>query len=171
MHEGSTSGATRNAGTTQLAITMRGPNIVIRSADVIDEGCAVPIASVVNAAAVTGAVVIIDPEPVRCDDAFARYEHASTASTASTCRSHASCQPVEAEVVNSRMIRLAAELDTWTIDVSAGRFCQASPGIHHLYLSPEAWVPIVAVIVTRTRLSALTTQGALITTSRAHRAA
>ena len=168
MLETSRSGATRNPGTTQLTITMRGPNIVIRSADVIDQGCALALADVVNAAAVTGAVVIIDPEPVRCDDAFARYEHATTASP---CTSHVHCEPVEAEVVNSRMIRLTAELDAWTIDVSAGRLCQAAPGIHHLYFGPEAWVPIVAIIVTRTRLSALTTQGALITSSRAHRAA
>ncbi len=69
------------------------------------------------------------------------------------------------------MIRIATECDSWTIDVQAGRFCQAAATTHPLYLGPEAWVPIVAIVVTRSRLSALTTDGALITSSRAHRAA
>ena len=87
------------------------------------------------------------------------------------CASHDRCEPVDAEVVNSHMIRIAAERDSWTADLRAGRFCRAAAKTHPLYLSPEAWVPVIAIIVTRTWLSALTTDGALITSSRAHRAA
>lgn len=145
---------------------MCGRNIVIRSTAVIDEGYNVELAGAGNAAGVTGNVVIIDPEPVRCDDAFAGDEHATFASR---CASHDSCEPVEAGVVDSRMIRIAAESASWTIDLRAGRFCRDAPKTHLLQFSPEAWVSIIAIIVTRTWLSALTTDGALITSLRAHR--
>ena len=168
MLEASMSETTEECGMPQLTITMRGQNIVIRSTAAIDEGCTLALVGAVNGAAATDTVVIIDPEPVHCDDAFAGDVHTSSASP---CASHGRCEPVEAEVVNSRMIRIAAELDSWTIDLRAGRFCQAAPRTHHLYVSPEAWVPVVAIVVTRTRLSALTTAGGLITSSRAHRAA
>ena len=168
MLEASRSETTEESGTPQLTITMCGPNIVIRSTAAIDEGCTLALVGAVNSAAATDTVVIIDPEPFRCDNAFAGDEHATSTSA---CTSHGRCEPVEAEVVNSRMIRIAAELDSWTIDLKAGRFCQAAARTHHLYVSPEAWISVIAIIVTRTRLSALTTDGALITSSRAHRAA
>ena len=168
MLEGSVSETTEDSVTPQLIVTMSGQNIVIRSTAAIDEGCAVALVDALNSAAATDTVVIIDPEPVHCDDAFAGGEHAAFAPT---CASHTRCEPVAAEVVNSRMIRIAAELDSWTIDLRAGRFCQSPPATHHLYVSPEAWVPVIAIAVTRTRLSALTADGALITSSRAHRAA
>lgn len=154
--------------TTHLVIAMCGRNIVIRPTALIDERYTVALVGAVNSASATGTVVILDPEPVHCDDAFASNEHTTSASQ---CSSHGRCRPVEAEVVNGSMIRIAAEHDAWTIDLRAGRFCQAAPRTHHLYVSPEAWVPVVAIVVTRTRLSALTTDGALITSSRAHQAA
>jgi len=167
MLDTSRSQATGDTDTPQLTIAMCGQNVVLRSTAAIDEGYTLALADAVNAAAVTDTVVIIDPAPVRCDDAFAGDEHGASASK---CTSHDRCEPVEAEVVNGRMIRIAAERDSWTIDLSAGRFCQAARTTHHLYVSPEAWVPVVAIIVTRTWLSALTTDGELITSSRAHRA-
>lgn len=112
---------------------MCGRNIVIRSTAVIDEGHTVELAGASNAAGVTGNVVIIDPEPVRCDDAFAGDEHATFASR---CASHDSCEPVEAGVVDSRMIRIAAESASWTIDLRAGRFCRDAPKTHLLQFSP-----------------------------------
>ena len=168
MLEASTSEATEDFSTPQLIIGMCGQNIVVRPTAAIDEGYALALAGTVNAAAATDTVVIIDPEPIRCDDAFAGDEHAIFATK---CASHDSCEPVEAEVVNSSMIRIPAERDSWTIDLKAGRFCRAAPKTHLLHLSPEAWVPVIAIIVSRTRLSALTTDGALITSTRAHRAA
>ena len=112
---------------------MCGRNIVIRSTAVIDEGHTVELAGASNAAGATGNVVIIDPEPVRCDDAFAGDEHATFASR---CASHDSCEPVEAGVVDSRMIRIAAESASWTIDLRAGRFCRDAPKTHLLQFSP-----------------------------------
>ena len=167
MLEPLTSGRTEESSPPHLTVTMRGRNLVIRSTAAIDEGCTLALVEAINSAAATDTVVIIDPDPVPCDDAFARDEHATFAST---CASHGRCEPVKAEAVNSRMIRIAAELDAWTIDLRSGRFCQAGPRTHHLYISPEAWVPVMAIAITRTWMSALTTDGALITSSRAHRA-
>jgi hypothetical protein len=167
MLDAPVSGTTEECDVPQLIVAMRGQNMVIRSTAAIDAGCTLALVGAINSAAATGTVVVIDPEPVRCDDIFAGDEHATSPST---CTSHGRCEPVEAEAVNGTMIRIAAEVDSWTIDLRAGRFCQAAPGVHHLYVGPDAWVAIVAIIVTRTRLCALTTDGALITSSRAHRA-
>jgi hypothetical protein len=166
MLEASTSEPNRSAP--QLTIEMCRQNIVIRPTAAVDEGYTVALTDAVNAAALTDTVVIIDPESVRCDDAIAGDENATAESR---CANHDECEPVDAEVVNSRMIRIATERDSWTIDLQAGRLCQAAATTHHLHHAPEAWVPIVAIAVTRSRLSALTTEGALITSSRAHRAA
>lgn len=168
MPEASMSESAEESETPELTITMCGPNIVIRSTAAIDEGCTLALVGAVNGAAATDTAVVIDPDPIRCDDAFAGDEHATPASQ---CANHGRCEPVDAEVVNSSMIRIAAELDSWTIDLRAGRFCQAPPRTHHLYVSPDAWVPFIAIVVTRTRLCALTADGAMITRSRAHRAA
>ena len=166
MRDASMSEAAQELDTPQLTIEMCGPNIVIRSTDVIDEAYTTALADAVNAAALTDTVVIIDPEPIRCPDVFASDDHSTSEAE---CASHVDCEPVGAEVVNGRMIRIAAERDSWTIDLRSGRFCQAAPKTHFRYLSPEAWVSVIAIIVTRTRLSALTTDGALITSWRAHR--
>ena len=98
MLEPSMSERTEESGPPQLTVTMRGPNIVIRSTAAIDEGCTLALVGAINSAAATDTVVIIDPEPVPCDDAFARDEHATLASK---CTSHGRCEPVDAEVVNS----------------------------------------------------------------------
>lgn len=150
----------------QLTIEMSGPNILIRSTTSIDEGYTVALAEAVNAAAATDTAVIIDPEPVRCSDSFAAEQHLSAPSP---CAHADGCEPIDVEVVNGRMIRIAAERDSWTIDLRAGRFCQAPPTTHLRYLSPQAWVSVIAIIVTRNRLSALTANGDLITSTRAHR--
>jgi len=167
MLDTSTSAVSSTLGPPHLTIEMRGRNVVIRTPAVIDEGYTVALVEAINAAVVTDTVVIIDPEPVRCDDLFAADER-STASL--PCPRHRRCEPVAAEVVNSRMIRIAAERDSWTIDLRSGRLCQASPRTHHLYIGPDSWMPVVAVVVTPTRLSALTTDDVVITTTRAHRA-
>ncbi len=75
MLEASTSEPNRS--TPHLTIEMCGQNIVIRPTAPIDQGYTVALTDAVNAAAVTDTVVIIDPESVRCDDAFAGDEHAT----------------------------------------------------------------------------------------------
>lgn len=165
MDEPPTNGAATEAAP-QLTIEMRGPNIVIRSTCPTDEHHASALADAVNAASLTQTAVVIDPEPVRCDDVFA----ATRDSTSPTgCIHHDSCEPIEVEVLNSRMIRIPAERNSWTIDLMNGRFSQAAPRTDVLYLGADAWIPVIAIMVTPTRLTALTTSGTMISANRAHR--
>lgn len=147
----------------RVTIEMGGPNVVIRSTPAIDQAYTNALAHAVDAAADTNTVVVIDPEPIRCDDSFATHALSETA-----CTQHRGCRPVAVEVVAAGVIRIAAEHTSWTIDVGSGRFCQTDRALDIRFLSPEAWTPVIAVCVTPTRLSALTVEGTLITSTRAH---
>ncbi len=149
----------------RVTIEMGGPNVVIRSTPAIDQAYTSALAHAVDAAADTNTVVVIDPEPIRCDDSFAN--HALPVSE-TTCTQHQGCRPVAVEVVAAGVIRIAAEHTAWTIDVGTGRFCQTDRAVDIRFLSPEAWTPVIAICVTPTRLSALTLDGTLITSNRAH---
>lgn len=149
----------------RVTIEMGGPNVVIRSTPAIDQAYTSALAHAVDAAADTNTVVVIDPQPIRCDDSFAT--HALPASE-TTCTQHTGCRPVAVEVVAAGVIRIAAEHTWWTIDVSAGRFCHTDAALDIRFLSPDAWTPVIAICVTPTRLRALTLDGTSITSNRAH---
>jgi hypothetical protein len=150
----------------RVTIEMGGPNIVIRSTPAIDRECTDALTHAVNAAADTDDVVVIDPQPIRCDDSFASSIHRSGESA---CGDHADCRPVEAEVVARGVIRIAGEHSSWMIDVSAGRYCQTDHSLDVRFIDPSAWTPVIAVCVTPTSMSALTRGGVLVTSRRAHR--
>ena len=143
------------------------PRSVIRSTGGIDRACTSTLAHAVNAAADTHTAVVIDPEPIRCDDTFAAYR---LPGSEVPCSDHIPCRPVDAEVVKTGIIQIRAEQTTWTIDVSRGRFCQSEAPVDPRFLDPSAWTPVIAVCVTRTKLCALSTDGTLITSNRAHHA-
>ena len=149
----------------RVTIEMRGSNIVIRSTAGVDRTYTSTLADVVHAAADTDTAVVIDPEPIRCDDMFAAYR---LPGLEVPCSDHVPCRPLDAEVVQTGMIQIRAERTTWTIDVSRGRFCQSEAPVDVRILHPTAWTPIIAIGVTRTRLCALATDGTLITSNRAH---
>jgi hypothetical protein len=140
---------------------------MIRSRAAIDLACTAALVDVVNAAAETGAVVVIDPEPIPCDAALA----ASTQWAANTPGSnHDHCRPSDAETVASGVIRVAGRTSLWTIDVASGRFCQSNDPIDCRFVGSAAWTPLVAIWITPEMLSALTATGSVITGTRAHRA-
>jgi hypothetical protein len=148
----------------RIVIEVSGANVVIRATPSIDRMHTMSLADAINAASDTDTCVVIDPEPIRCDDAFAAYEPPDADRT---CSRHATCRPVAAEVARAGVVRLHAEGTVWLIDVSEGRFCQVDPGIDVRFLGPEAWRPIVAVCVTPTRLIALGVDGARTSARRA----
>jgi len=150
----------------RVTIEMGGPNILIRSTPAIDRECTDALTHAVNAAADTDTVVVIDPDPIRCDDSFASRLHQTPSSA---CADHSRCRPVSVEAIGRGIIRIAGEHTSWTIDVSAGRFCQTDHSLDVHFIRPSAWTPVVAVCVTPTSMSALTTGGTLITSRRAHR--
>ncbi len=150
----------------RVTIEMGGQNVVIRSTPAIDRSCTDALVDAVNAAADTETVVVIDPDPIRCDDSFAS---SLGRSADMTCPEHGACRPVAAEAIARGVIRIVGEHASWLIDVSGGRFCQTDVAIDVRFIHPEAWTPVVAVCVTPTSMSALTINGTLITGRRAHR--
>ncbi|MFP5489293.1 MAG: hypothetical protein ACLGHQ_13430, partial [Acidimicrobiia bacterium] len=143
----------------RVTIEMGGPNVVIRSSPAIDREYTTSLAHAVNAAATTNTVVVLDPDPIRCDDSFAGAE---LPVWETTCPEHADCRASEVEVVGSGTIRIAAESSWWTIDVANGRICRTDGRIDPHFIDAPSWTPVVAVCVTPTRLRALTADGSLV---------
>ncbi len=149
----------------RVTIEMGGPNVVIRSTPAIDQAYTTALAHAVDAAADAETVVVIDPEPIRCDDAFATHARLNSETK---CARHNNCRPAAVEIVESGIIRIAAERTSWNIDVGTGRFCQTETALDIRFLGPEAWTSVIAICVTPTKLSALTVDGTVITSTRAH---
>jgi hypothetical protein len=151
-----------------VTIEMGGANIVIRSSAAIDRASTDALAHAVNSAVKTRSVVVIDPEQVPCDAAV-------TASAVPTseidCHEHEQCRPEDIEAVADGVLRIAGEQTSWTIDVGAGRFCRSDGEIDVRFIEPAAWTPMVAVWITPTKVSALTTAGSLVSGTRAHQVA
>lgn len=149
----------------RITLEMGGQNVVIRSTAAIDQACTASLAHAINAAVDTDTVAVIDPDPIRCDDVFANEPHLQWDVA---CSEHQACRPVPVEVLAAGIIRIRAERTTWHVDVAAGRFCQTEGAIDHHFLPASAWTPVVAVCVTPTRLRALTAEGTLVSSNRAH---
>jgi hypothetical protein len=151
-----------------VTIEMGGANIVIRSSAAIDRACTDALAHAVNSAVRTRSVIVIDPEQVPCDDAV-------TASTVPVseiiCPDHDECRPEDVEAIGEGVLRIAGEQTSWTIDVGAGRFCRSDRVVDVHFIEPAAWTPMVAVWITPTKISALTTGGSRISGTRAHKTA
>ena len=152
----------------RVTIEMGGPNIVIRSMADIDLQYTSPLADAVNVANDNGMVVVIDPHTIKCDDAFAT---SALPLSEIRCAEHPECRPTAVEAVDRGVIRISGEYTSWMIDVGRGRFCQVDTPIDIMFLHPETWTPLVAFYVTPTKLSALTADGTLVTSRRAHQAA
>lgn len=150
----------------RVTIEMGGPNIVIRSSTEIDRDYTTTLAHAVNAATETDTVVVIDPDPIRCDDTFAG---APFPPIEVDCPDRPRCRPAEVEVLGSGIIRIQAQGSWWTIDVANGRLCRSDTPVDHHFVTGSGWTPVVAVAVSPTRLRALTDDGSLLSSVRAHR--
>jgi hypothetical protein len=152
----------------RVTIEMGGTNIVIRSNATIDRACTDALAHAVNSAVQARAVVVIDPEPTRCDDALAS---SAVPESELVCHEHDDCRPADVEAIADGVLRIAGERTSWTIDVGAGRFCRSDRAVDVRFIEPAAWTPMVAVWITPTKVSALTTRGSLVSGRRAHQRA
>jgi hypothetical protein len=121
------------------------------------------LADVINAASASDISVVIDPEPIRCDDAFACGDLGAVDRTRA---SHTTC-PVDAEIAAAGIVRLRAEGAVWLVDVCRGRLCQLDADVDPRFLGEGAWRPVVAVGVTPTRLVALRVDGTRTSAQRA----
>ena len=149
----------------RVVVEVSGQNVVIRANAHVDRAYTTSLADVINAAANTNTCVVIDPEPIRCDDRFAAYE---AAGADRTCPQHPACRPADAEVATAGVVRIRAENTVWLIDVCKGRFCQTNSDLDLRFLGDAAWRSLVAVCVTPTRLIALGPHGELTSARRAH---
>ncbi len=149
----------------RVTIEMGGPNILIRSTPTIDREYTTALAHAVNAAAETHTVVVLDPDPIRCDEEFAG---ARLPLGEVECREHSHCRPADVEVVGSGVIRIAADGGWWLVDVGRGRICRTDRRVDVHFIGVDSWTAVVALYVTPTRLRALTADGSMVTSVRAH---
>lgn len=147
-----------------VVIEMGGENIVVRATSHVDHAYTESLADVLNAASETQTSVVIDPQPIRCDDVFAAFASGDVA------RRHASPagRPVDVEVAATGVLRIRARRDTWFVDVRRGRLCRCdgTTGASIRFLGSEVWGPIVAVCVTPTRVVAQRLDGVLLSAER-----
>ena len=71
-------------------------------------------------------------------------------------------------MVGSGVVRIAAETSWWLIDVAHGRFCRTDGRVDPHFIDGPSWTPVVAVCVTPSRLRALTAEGSVVSSVRAH---
>jgi hypothetical protein len=152
-------------GRPRVVIAMGGSNLVVRTDPSIDRDDTGTLVDVINAAGETGTVVVVDPHPVPCDDLFAG---SVVPAHEMICAEHADCRPAPATVAGSGVVRLRADAAWWLLDVAAGRLCRTSRRVDPCFVPADQWTDVVAVVITPTRLRALTTDGMIITRVRAH---
>lgn len=147
-----------------VTIEMGGSNLVIRSCGRIDQASTSALVTAVNAADEADTVVIIDPDPIRCDDQFASGAHADVVDLS---LGRPACRPVAVTVAASGVIRIGTESGAWLVDIVRGRLCRTGAHLDPRFLAPEAWTPVIAVCVTPTRLIALGIDGNRFSATRA----
>ena len=148
----------------RVSIEISGPNVVIRPAHDVDRAYTMSLADVINAASATDLCVVIDLEPIGCNDDFITHE---LPAADRTCSLHPMCRPFDAEFAMAGIVRLHAEGAVWLVDVNRGRFCQLDTLVDPRFLGDEAWRPLVAVCVAPTRLVALGGDGVRTSATRA----
>ena len=148
-----------------VTIEMGGENVVIRSSGKIDQASTAALVTAVNAADDTDTVVVIDPDPIRCDDVFASSRHATVAAE---CFEHLRCRPIAVGTAANGILRILTESGAWLVDVARGRLSRGDVDADPRFLGPTAWSPVIAVCVTTSRLIALTDDGTQLSATRAH---
>lgn len=150
----------------RVTIEMDGSTVLIRASAEVDAAYTEALAHVVNGAVDAETAVVIDPRPIRHDDAFAGHP---LPSPDAECCDHGRCSPTAVEAVASGVIRVHAANAIWTLDLDRSRFCESETPVELAEIGPDAWTRFVALCVTRTQLCALTADGGVVATARAHR--
>ena len=134
----------------RITIEMGGANIVIRASAHSDRAYTATIAEAINAATDSDTTVVLDPEPARCDDAFASYNDTVVDPE---CAIHDRCRPVAVDVMRAGVVRLRTERFSWVLDVNASRLCRLDRDTDVRFLSEAAWDRVVALCITRSRVA------------------
>lgn len=155
-------------GESRITIEMGGANIVIRASAHTDRAYTATIAEAINAASAADTTVVLDPEPMQCDDTFAAFQEEAVDPA---CPIHDRCRPVAADVLRAGVVRLRTERFSWMLDVNASRLCRLDRDTDVRFLSDAAWDRVVALCITPSRLIARLPDGRLLSARRAHAAA
>lgn len=147
-----------------ITIQMSGPNVVVRSSMRVDRAATDSVVHLVNSSAMSDLVVVIDPEQIRCNEAFASTP-AMVAELRCCSRSH--CRPADVQTVGDGVIRVPGEQYWWTIDIAAGRFLRSDQPIDVRFIGDDAWNALQGVWLTNVKLTVLTADGALVSGFRA----
>jgi hypothetical protein len=148
-----------------VVVEMGGDNIVVRPPAGATHWHATSLAELVNAATRTSTIVVVDPAPLRCDDAFATYV---SSDADRTCREHGRCAPSEAVVVTEGVVHVRTEGGVWLIDLRDSRLARTDARVDPQFVAGAAWTPIVAVRIAPTRVTALGPDGSLTSAPRDH---
>jgi len=148
-----------------VVVEMGGTNVVVRAPAGADHTYSESLAELINAATRLSTIVVLDPAPLRCDDAFAR--HVSSDAERS-CVEHATCRPSQAKVVADGMVHIRTEAGVWLIDPRLGRLARTCENDDPQFVAAGAWAPIVAVRIAPARITSLGPDGNLTSARRDH---
>ncbi len=153
-----------DTGRDPVTIQMSGPNVVVRSTMRIDRAATESVVHLLNSSATSEVVVVIDPEQIRCSDAFA----STPAQVAELrCCERRLCRPRDVETAGDGVVRVAGAQSWWTIDIGAGRFVQSDHPLDVRFIGDDAWVALEGVWLTAVKLTVATADGALVSGYRA----
>ena len=110
-------------------------------------------------AVAAGSTVMIDLDPdTASDELVARRPLGAVTATCVT----GDGGPVG--VIGAGYVQLATSDAHWTIDLAQGRLCRSDDAIDPLFVGPDAWIPVQALWVTPTSVTALTNDGTYLST-------
>lgn len=147
-----------------VTIQMSGPNVVVRASTRIDRTGTDSVVHLLNSSIAAGVVVVVDPEQIRCSDEFASMPADVTEARRGR---HRRCRPRDVETAADGVMRVAGRQSWWTIDIADGRFVRSDHPLDVHFIADEAWTDLQGVWISGSKLSVLTTRGAMISGARA----
>ena len=153
-----------DSGPDPVTIQMSGPNVIVRSTMRIDRAATESVVHLLNSSATSEVVVVIDPEQIRCSDAFASTP---AQDTELKCCTRNLCRPRDVATVGDGIVRVAGEQSWWTIDIAAGRFLRSDHPLDVRFVGDDAWIDMQGVWITSVKLTVATADGSLVSGYRA----
>lgn len=159
VHSSTPDTSSDDTSSDEVTIQMIGPNVVVRSTMRIDRAATESVVHLLNSSVTSEVVVVIDPEQIRCSDAFA----STPAQVAELrCCARRLCRPRDVETVGDGVVRIAGEQSWWTIDIGAGRFVRSDHPLDVRFIGDDAWVALQGVWITAVKLTVAAADGALV---------
>ena len=150
--------ATRMTIDPTVMISMLNDHLVIRAPTDLDLEMTEVLLVAAASAVAAGSTAMVDLDPdTASDELLARrpQRHVTTCVTGNG-------GPVS--VLGAGYVRLTTYDACWTIDLSRGRLCRSDDAIDPHFVGPDDWIPIQALWVAPTNVTALTNDGTYLST-------